>query len=38
MAGPDLGLHLARHIPDAVDVADRRAAEFENDPRHASKP
>jgi hypothetical protein len=34
MAGIDFHLDLARHILDAVDVADRCAAEFENDPRH----
>ena len=33
-AGIDFHLDLARHILDAVDVADRCAAEFENDPRH----
>ena len=31
----DLGFDLARHVPDAIGVADRSAAEFENDARHS---
>ena len=34
VAGIDFAFDLARDILDAVDVGDRGAAEFQNDPRH----
>ena len=34
MAGVDLALHVARHVADAVDIGDRRTAEFHHQPSH----
>ena len=34
MAGVDLALDVARHIADAVEIGDRRSAEFHHQPSH----
>jgi hypothetical protein len=36
MAGIDLALDVQRDVADAVDIGDRRAAEFHDEPTHAN--
>ena len=37
VAGVDLALHVARDVADALDVGDRRAAEFHHQTGHETK-
>jgi hypothetical protein len=38
MPGIDLALDMARHVADALDIGDRRAAEFHYQPSHERQP